>query len=82
MTLVYRVLERRWSMRTFTIRAAAAAAAERIASEAATASTSALARIGVDKVISVVPSRRARLTGEAVISFPSYCGGNRQDLLK
>jgi hypothetical protein len=40
-------------MRTFTIRAAVAAAAERIARKAATASTSALARIGVDKVINV-----------------------------
>jgi hypothetical protein len=57
-------------MRTFTIRAAAAAAATRIVSKAATASTSALARIGVDKVINVVPSRRACLTGEATVSFP------------
>jgi hypothetical protein len=65
MALVYRVLERRWSMRTFTIRAAAAAAAERSDSKPAAASTSALARIGVDKVISVIPSRRASLTGQA-----------------
>ena len=82
MALVYRVLERRWSMRTFTIRAAAADAAERSDSKPAAASTSALARIGVDKVISVIPSRRASLTGEATVSFTSYCGGNHQDLLK
>jgi hypothetical protein len=69
-------------MRTFTIRAAVAAAAERIASKAATASTSALARIGVDKVIKFIPSRRASLTGEATVSFPSYCGDNHQDLPK
>ncbi|MER9355890.1 hypothetical protein NKI61_21750 [Mesorhizobium sp. M0514] len=62
-------------MRTFTIRAAAAAAAERIASKAATASTSALARIGVDKVMALFPSRRAAATGETIISFLPYCDG-------
>ena len=77
MTLVYRVLERRWSMRTFTIRAAAAAAAERIASKAAPARTSALKKIGVDKVMALfllvwLPQRaKPQSTSPDIVAAPS-----------
>ena len=62
--------ERRRSTRTFTIRLAASDAAERRASKAAAATTSALKRIGADKVMALFLLVWLPQTGEATINFP------------
>jgi hypothetical protein len=69
--------ERRRSPRTFTIRLAASDAAERRASEAAAATTSALKRIGVDKVMALfllvwLPQRaKPQSTSPDIVAAPS-----------
>jgi hypothetical protein len=81
---------RRRVLRTLTVDRLAAKAADRSASSAAPASTNALTRIGVGKVMGVVPSCQSQPGVGRITTggFRSYCGstakivGDDQNLMK